>query len=202
MAIIKHLKRLGKTIRGARIDDLAVFNKDGDIVGANRQPKYMPTAPGNSNVGKVWTAKTNASVGWENIPNELPAIAEGDEGKILAVSDQKEPQWKGLYIHVIRFTATNADPDINAAAGVFQIVTSSPTMITSETFSALDPFTAIASGRFYGVGLDTSSTGIIHNVKKITAGISCNYTATGAYANTNKSFTIINIIADDVTQII
>jgi hypothetical protein len=117
MAIIKKLKRLGSTIRGAKKDEIATFDEDGNIVGSNRYGKYVPIAPGSTNVGKVWTAKTNASAGWDT-PRYVPEITEGDEGKILEANDQGDAQWNLLSVDVLNKFIANEDITVLAMIAV------------------------------------------------------------------------------------
>lgn len=97
MAIIKKLKRLHSTIRGAKDNALCIFDKDGNIVGSGRYPSMVPTNPGADNVGKVWMATGASAVGWSAIQSELPEGESGDEGKILFLNDQLDPQWGPQY---------------------------------------------------------------------------------------------------------
>ena len=52
MAIIKHLKRLDDTVRGASNTMVAAFDKDGNIIAGKRPVLNIPPVPTNANVGK------------------------------------------------------------------------------------------------------------------------------------------------------
>lgn len=86
MAIIKKLKRLGSTVRGATSAQATQFDRDGNIVSSGKYTSMIPARPGVADVGKVYTATGSGSAAWQNIPNELPVIAEGDAGKVLSVN--------------------------------------------------------------------------------------------------------------------
>lgn len=142
MAIIKKLKRLGSTIRGGKSLDVCCFDTDGNVVSSGRQIKYVPSAPGVSNVGKVWTATSSANAGWSNVPTELPAIAEGDAGKVLTVNaGETGVEWVKLYEDVTNKITPTSRITVNAinAQKVGNIIT---IYINATNASTTDPIPA------------------------------------------------------------
>ena len=92
MAIIKKLKRLGSTIRGAVSGNIAIFDKDGNVVDSGRKAtNYLPQIL-NTSRGKYLRVKSNQNIAeWGDV-NEVPEIEESDVGDIL-YAGESGPYW-------------------------------------------------------------------------------------------------------------
>lgn len=118
MAIIKHLKRLGATILGAKSGNICVFDTDGNVIDSGRgSSAYLPAIT-TATRGKFLRVKTNTnSAEWTDVPSDLPATEAGDAGKILSVNDQLDPQWVNLLEDVTAKLSTEAIVSIGHLSG-------------------------------------------------------------------------------------
>ena len=161
MAIIKHLKRLGATVRGGATGDICAVDKDGNVIDSGKPAAVSPSRPGSNNIGKFWKATASGSAAWSDAPSDLPEIEEGDEGKFLSVNEHGEAQWafptpgSGKYAHYIHVTT----PSITDNFVTLIIINSSSAEITSgESLK-----TALENGGHVSKATSVLASGIIGN---------------------------------------